>query len=104
MAECVEVRVAVGNRDGAHAICRAIVERRLAAGGQVIGPIASTYWWKGQVEKAHVTPPLLHDPTSHDYLAHAVNALSTRPGAPARARQEKRLCDKTGSSSAQFDG
>ena len=31
---------------------RAVVERRLAACAQVIGPITSTYWWQGQIETA----------------------------------------------------
>jgi len=33
-------------------IAHAIVEQRLAACAQVIGPITSTYWWQGKVETA----------------------------------------------------
>ncbi|MEW6142651.1 MAG: divalent-cation tolerance protein CutA [Chloroflexota bacterium] len=33
-------------------IARALVEMRLAACAQVSGPVRSTYWWKGKIEKA----------------------------------------------------
>ncbi|MFH0844913.1 MAG: divalent-cation tolerance protein CutA, partial [Pseudomonadota bacterium] len=35
----------------AQEISRAVVEKRLAACAQVIGPITSTYWWKGKIEE-----------------------------------------------------
>ena len=34
------------------ALSRSAVEARLAACGQVVGPIKSTYWWEGKVETA----------------------------------------------------
>ncbi len=33
-------------------LARAAVAARLAACGQVAGPIASTYWWEGEMERA----------------------------------------------------
>lgn len=33
-------------------LARAAVEARLAAGAQVTGPVASTYWWEDGVERA----------------------------------------------------
>ena len=33
-------------------LARAAVEARLAACGQVAGPVASTYWWNDEVEQA----------------------------------------------------
>jgi periplasmic divalent cation tolerance protein len=31
---------------------RRAVEHRLAACGQLLGPVSSTYWWKGRIESA----------------------------------------------------
>jgi periplasmic divalent cation tolerance protein len=39
-------------RDAAESLSRSAVEARVAACGQVSGPIISTYWWQGQVETA----------------------------------------------------
>jgi periplasmic divalent cation tolerance protein len=36
----------------AQAIGGAVVEKRLAACAQVIGPITSTYWWQGKIVTA----------------------------------------------------
>ncbi|MEV0391766.1 divalent-cation tolerance protein CutA [Polymorphospora rubra] len=40
------------SRTAADALARSAVEARVAACGQVMGPISSTYWWEGQVETA----------------------------------------------------
>lgn len=50
MAEFVQVFVTAGSREEARTIASAIVEQRLAACVQVVGPIHSTYWWQGQME------------------------------------------------------
>src|SRR5262245_54882293 len=42
----------IDSREAAEALARGAVEARLAACGQVLGPIKSTYWWKGKVESA----------------------------------------------------
>jgi periplasmic divalent cation tolerance protein len=52
VADYIEVHVTAGDRDEAARICRVVVERRLAACAQVVGPITSTYWWEGKVEEA----------------------------------------------------
>ena len=48
----VIVTTTVDSEDLAAQLSRAAVESRLAACGQVMGPIMSTYWWEGQVETA----------------------------------------------------
>ena len=48
----VEIRTTFPSRDAAEACVKGIVERRLAACGQVDGPVASTYRWRGAVESA----------------------------------------------------
>ncbi len=40
------------DRDTANRIGRRLVEERLAACAQVVGPVASVYWWQGEVETA----------------------------------------------------
>ncbi len=52
MGKYVQVVTTAGTREDADQIARAVVERRLAACAQVIGPITSTYWWEGEVETA----------------------------------------------------
>jgi periplasmic divalent cation tolerance protein len=46
------VQTAVGSEEEAERISAALIERRLAACVQVVGPIASRYRWKGKVEEA----------------------------------------------------
>jgi periplasmic divalent cation tolerance protein len=36
----------------AERIARAVLEARLAACVQIIGPLTSLYWWQGQIEQA----------------------------------------------------
>jgi len=52
MSDYIQVFTAAGSREEARTIAGAIVEQRLAACVQVIGPIHSTYWWQGQMETA----------------------------------------------------
>lgn len=49
MSEFIEVRTAVASKDHAQQIAEALVCKRLAASAQVSGPIASVYWWKGEI-------------------------------------------------------
>ena len=50
MAECVQVSTTLPDEATAQQLGRQLVEERLAACAQAMGPISSTYWWKGQVE------------------------------------------------------
>jgi periplasmic divalent cation tolerance protein len=46
------VQTTTDSRAEAVELARAAVEARLAACAQVSGPVASTYWWEGAVERA----------------------------------------------------
>jgi len=46
------VTTTAGTREEAEALSRALVDGRLAACVQVIGPVESRYWWDGAVETA----------------------------------------------------
>ncbi len=50
--EALVVLTTTGNREDAERIARSLVERRLAACAQVVGPIRSIYRWQGEIETA----------------------------------------------------
>lgn len=52
MEEYFQVFTTLEKREDAGRIAKEIIERRLAACAQVIGPITSSYWWEGKVETA----------------------------------------------------
>ena len=51
-AQHVQILTAAGSREEAATIAAALVEGRLAACVQVLGPIQSTYRWEGRMESA----------------------------------------------------
>ena len=50
--DCCLVVTTLDTKDAAVSLGRAVVQARLAACAQVVGPIASLFWWKGKVEEA----------------------------------------------------
>lgn len=52
MTDFIEIRAATALRHDAEKIADALVSQRLAASAQVSGPIASVYWWKGELTHA----------------------------------------------------
>jgi periplasmic divalent cation tolerance protein len=52
MTEYVQVITTTETKDQAQRIAQVVVEKRLAACAQIVGPISSTYWWKGKIETA----------------------------------------------------
>jgi periplasmic divalent cation tolerance protein len=66
---------AAGSEEEAERIAAALVERRLAACVQVLGPIASTYRWRGEVERAR------------EWLCLAKTAASRYPELEAAVRE-----------------
>jgi len=48
----IQVFTTVEKREDADRIASGVVNKRVAACAQVMGPIRSTYWWKGKVEEA----------------------------------------------------
>ncbi|MFI7222890.1 divalent-cation tolerance protein CutA [Nonomuraea angiospora] len=52
VVELLEVHVTVPDRDEAERICSAVMAQRLAAAVQVVAPITSVYWWRGEVNRA----------------------------------------------------
>ncbi|HKB50602.1 MAG TPA: divalent-cation tolerance protein CutA [Solirubrobacterales bacterium] len=52
MGDYLQVTTTVDSEEEAERISAALVERRLAACAQVIGPVASRYRWQGKIEQA----------------------------------------------------
>jgi periplasmic divalent cation tolerance protein len=49
-SECFQVLTTTGSSEEAATIAGAVVEERLAACVQVLGPVQSRYWWQGALE------------------------------------------------------
>ncbi len=52
ISEYLQVQTTTDSRVEAMELARAAVAARLAACGQVAGPIASTYWWNDEIERS----------------------------------------------------
>ncbi|MFQ6068653.1 MAG: divalent-cation tolerance protein CutA [Candidatus Bathyarchaeia archaeon] len=51
MKEYIQIITTTDTKESAEKIADMLVKNRLAACVQIIGPIASVYWWKGKIEK-----------------------------------------------------
>jgi periplasmic divalent cation tolerance protein len=51
-SNCIQVSTTTSPKIDADRIARVLLEKKLAACVQVIGPMTSTYWWKGSIEVA----------------------------------------------------
>ena len=49
--EYIQVFTTVEKKEDADRMASIVVNQRVAACAQVVGPIRSTYWWKGKVEE-----------------------------------------------------
>ena len=91
--DCLQVTVAAASREEAERITGSAVEQRLAACGQVIGPVTSTYRWEGKVERAEEWLILLkttrarypelqrHIHRTHSYRVPEITATAIAAGA-----------------------
>ncbi len=52
MTDCIQVTTTTSTQEEAQRIADALVEARLAACVQIVGPINSVYRWQGEVERA----------------------------------------------------
>ena len=69
-SEYLQVQTTTDSRAEAMELARAAVEARLAACGQVAGPVASTYWWNEELERAEEWFVFLKTPADrYDELA-----------------------------------
>jgi periplasmic divalent cation tolerance protein len=47
-----QVSTTIDSKEAAESLASSAVEARVAACAQVVGPIRSTYWWEGKVDRA----------------------------------------------------
>ncbi|MGI9033580.1 MAG: divalent-cation tolerance protein CutA [Acidimicrobiales bacterium] len=52
MTACVQLQVAASSSEEADRLAAALLEPRLAACVQIVGPVRSRYWWDGELETA----------------------------------------------------
>ena len=52
MSDCVQVLTTAGSEEEARRIAELLVEQKLAACVQVVGPVVSRYRWEGAIEEA----------------------------------------------------
>jgi len=52
MADYIQVMTTLEKKEDAAMISRNVLEEKLAACVQIIGPMTSTYWWEGKIEEA----------------------------------------------------
>ncbi len=98
------------SRSEAMELARAAVAARLAACAQVAGPIASTYWWEGEMERAEEWLVMLKLPADryaelcalltrlHSYDEPEITATQICTGSPGYLgwiRAETRQADTT---------
>ena len=98
MTDSRQVTTTLPDRDAANRIGRRLVEERLAACAQVVGPVASVYWWQGEVETAgewychlkttaaRVEPLMARLRELHPYEKPEIVALAITEGDPSYLR------------------
>ena len=52
MSEFIQVTTTASTQEEAAKIAAALLEQRLAACAQVVGPVESRYWWNGKIEQS----------------------------------------------------
>jgi len=52
VADCFQVTTTLPDEAAARQVATQLVEERLAACAQVLGPVSSTYRWQGKIEQA----------------------------------------------------
>jgi periplasmic divalent cation tolerance protein len=72
---CCQVTTTLPDRPAADRMASIVVEERLAACAQVLGPVSSTYRWQNQVERAE------------EWYCHLKTTLARLPALEARIRE-----------------
>lgn len=52
MPAMIQVMTTIDSQEAAHQLAGLLVQAQIAACVQIVGPLASTYWWEGRVEEA----------------------------------------------------
>ena len=73
VGHCVQVQTTASSEEEADRLATLLLDARLAACVQVIGPIRSRYWWEEQVETA--TEWLCVAKTTHDRVEEVTDTI-----------------------------
>lgn len=52
MQAYIQIVTAVSSKEEGERIAHALLDKRLAACVQILGPISSLYWWQGKIERS----------------------------------------------------
>lgn len=52
MSEYIQIMTTVAQKEDAKALAEAVLESRLGACVQIVGPITSMYWWEDDIDKS----------------------------------------------------
>jgi periplasmic divalent cation tolerance protein len=69
----LQVSTTTDSRAEAERLGRTMVTRRLAACAQIVGPVTSTYWWKGSMETTEEWIAVMK--TTHEQSAQLIAAI-----------------------------
>ena len=69
----LQVTTTTDSRAEAERLGRIMVTRRLAACAQIVGPVTSTYWWKGSMETTEEWLAVMK--TTHEQSAQLIAAI-----------------------------
>lgn len=95
MSDFLIVSTTVATKEDALSISKAVLEPRLAACVQVVGPVTSSYWWQGKLEQSEewlclIKTSMAHYPEmeqavrgAHKYENPELIAVSIEAGSPA---------------------
>jgi periplasmic divalent cation tolerance protein len=72
---CCQVETTLPDQAAAERVAATLVEERLAACAQVLGPVSSTYRWQGKIERAG------------EWYCHLKTTLAKSPALQARIRE-----------------
>ena len=94
MSDFLIVSTTAATQEDAQRIARAVLEPRLAACVQVVGPVSSTYWWQGKLETSQewlclIKTSMAHYPeleqavcAAHKYEVPELVAVTIDAGSP----------------------
>jgi periplasmic divalent cation tolerance protein len=72
---CCQVTTTLPDQAAAERLAASLVQERLAACAQVVGPISSTYWWQEKIEQAG------------EWYCHLKSTLARLPALQSRIRE-----------------
>jgi periplasmic divalent cation tolerance protein len=78
MTGYVQIVTSTQSKEGAEKIARDLVEKRLAACVQIVGPMTSTYRWQGKIETTEEWLCLIKSKTDlYEEVERTINELHT---------------------------